>query len=787
MNRILLPFFLFTCSMVLAQTPSRSPLRIEDFMRGERFVGFLPENPSWSPDSKTLYFSWNPEGDTLRSLYKTDRNGSTPQQVAIEEQSALPSGGVWDRKGARMLYAKNGDIFLYDLASGQTKAIVQTMAGEFNPSFSGDETQVIYQSGDNLFAWDIATGVTRQLTNFQRGARREEPRKTAQEQWLEADQLGLFEVLRERKAEAEARERQSKALAPKRPLEFFYGEKTLTALQSSPDMRFITFRLTTRTRPKQAQMPDYVTQSGFTSLQDTRTKVGAMQDTHETGIYDTERDTIYFIQTKDIEGIYDKPLFLAEYHRDTTPWNNRYAKPREVLIQGPVFSGDGKAAVSIRSLDNKDRWIMLLDMTTGKLHLLDRQRDEAWIGGPGIGGFSGNMGWMADDHTLWFQSEATGYSHLYAMDVESGQRKALTEGKFEILSAALSRDKTRFFITANAEGPHEQHFYHLPSGGGRLEKITALRGGHEVTLSPDEQVLAIRYSFSNKPWELYVMENRTGAPMRQVTQSLTREFQQYRWRDPEIVRFTARDGVQVPARLYRPAKPAKGGPAVIFVHGAGYLQNVHYWWSSYYREFMFHNFLADNGYTVLDIDFRASAGYGRDWRTAIYRHMGGKDLSDQVDGARFLAQRYGVDPNRIGIYGGSYGGFITLMAMFTEPGVFRSGAALRSVTDWAHYNHPYTANILNTPQEDSLAYRRSSPIYHAEGLKDDLLILHGMVDANVHFQDVVRLSQRLIELGKDKWEMAVFPLEDHGFVTPSGWTDEYKRIFGLFERTLKGK
>ena len=172
---------------------------------------------------------------------------------------------------------------------------------------------------------------------------------------------------------------------------------------------------------------------------------------------------------------------------------------------------------------------------------------------------------------------------------------------------------------------------------------------------------------------------------------------------------------------------------------------------------MFHNILADNGFTVLDIDFRASDGYGRGWRTAIYRHMGGKDLTDQVDGANFLVKRYGIDADRIGIYGGSYGGFITLMAMFNEPSTFKSGAALRSVTDWAHYNHGYTANILNTPVEDSLAYRRSSPIYHAEGLQDNLLILHGMVDTNVQFQDVVRLSQRLIELGKDNLGVCRIP------------------------------
>jgi dipeptidyl aminopeptidase/acylaminoacyl peptidase len=143
-----------------------------------------------------------------------------------------------------------------------------------------------------------------------------------------------------------------------------------------------------------------------------------------------------------------------------------------------------------------------------------------------------------------------------------------------------------------------------------------------------------------------------------------------------------------------------------------------------------------------------------------------------------------INPKKVGIYGGSYGGFITLFALFKHPSVFKSGAALRSVTDWAHYNHGYTANILNTPLEDSVAYVQSSPIYYAEGLKGNLLICHGMLDLNVHFQDVVRLNQRLIELKKDNWEMAVYPVEDHGFKKPESWMDEYKRILKLFETTL---
>jgi len=248
----------------------------------------------------------------------------------------------------------------------------------------------------------------------------------------------------------------------------------------------------------------------------------------------------------------------------------------------------------------------------------------------------------------------------------------------------------------------------------------------------------------------------------------------------------ASDGVMVPARVYRPqdvgAQP--NGAAAIFVHGAGYLHNVHNWWSSYAREYMFNHYLASKGYVVLDVDYRGSAGYGRDWRTAIYRHMGGRDLQDHVDAVRWLQKTHAVEPERVGIYGGSYGGFITLMALFTEPKMFGAGAALRSVTDWAHYNHPYTARILNFPDADTVAYRRSSPIYFAAGLEDPLLMAHGMVDVNVHVQDAIRLSQRLIELKKENWELALYPVEDHGFVEPTSWMDEYKRILKLFEERL---
>lgn len=768
--------------------PNQSALTIEQIMGGEQFVGYLPERIFWSEDNQHIYFSWNPEMDTLRSTYQVSINGGQPEKLSIEALKQLSFGGSYNKDRSLNVYANNGDLFLQNLKTDEIKQITNTLDREANPQFSGDEAKIVFTQNNNLYTWELDGGAINQITNFKKDGPSGENKKADWQEWLEADQLAYFEILKQRKDTRETRRRRNKLTDPDRPLEIYYGKKSLSNIQVSPDLNFVTFRLTESVRGNRTAVPNYVTESGFTESDNARVKVGSPQNKYEMGVYDIQADTFFIIDTKQIEGIYNKPAFLLDYHTDTTAFEAKYNKPKEVIIHGPIFSDDSKAIVVVRSADNKDRWIMHLDLPSGELKTLDWQHDEAWIGGPGISSWnfsSGNIGWLADNQTIYFQSENTGFSHLYTLNIKTGERKTLTNGMYEILDAFLSHDKTQFYITANREGPAEQHFYRLPVKGGELEKITTLPGNHEVSLSPDEKHLAIRYSYSNKPWELYHMENHPGAEMKQITQSTTAAFQKYQWRDPEIVQFQASDGAIVSARLYRPKKATKRGPAVIFVHGAGYLQNVHKWWSSYYREYMFHHILADNGYTVLDIDYRGSAGYGRNWRVGIYRFMGGKDLSDQVDGAKFLVEKYNVAPEKIGIYGGSYGGFITLMAQFTAPGTFKSGAALRSVTDWAHYNHPYTSNILNTPVEDSIAYRKSSPIYHAEGLQDNLLILHGMLDDNVQFQDVVRLAQRLIELGKDNWEFAVFPLERHGFVEPSSWADEYKRIFKLFQQTLK--
>jgi len=773
-------------------------LTVEKIMRDPKWIGTSPSNVYWSADGNTLYFNWNPDNSPSDSVYFITLTNHNPAKASITQKQNIVSysNTTWNTARTAYVFTKDGDIFFRDLKTGNTKRIVQTTETEINPVFSFDDKKIVYTSNMNLYAWDIASGETMQLTNLETKDPEKKTTNTTEEQWLKNDQLQYLRVLKERKEKKDATDAYNKNLSPKELRTVNIFDWVLQDLTISPDGRFVSYRLT-KTSPdaKATIVPNYVTESGFTNDIQSRTKVGAPRSNSDFFIYDRKKDTTYPIKTDSIPGIRDLPDYVKDY---PNKFEQQIKDPpiRPVAIGDISWSPSGSHAVlDIRSRDNKDRWLMLFDITLEKLKLLDRQRDEAWIGGPGTGGFSGiNTGWI-NETTFWFQSEVTGYSHLYTVNVESGEKKTLTSGKYEVQQAELSKDKKYFYLTTNEVHPGEQQFYRLPVTGGKAERITSMTGANHVTISPDEKYIAILNSYSNKPWELYLQENlpvhhanKPGGKIEQITtKAMSDEFKSYPWRDPEIITFTARDGVQVPARIYKPTTPAPGKPAVLFVHGAGYLQNAHKYWSYYFREFMFNNLLADNGYYVLDIDYRASAGYGRDWRTAIYRHMGGKDLDDNVDGVNYLVKTYGVDPKRVGLYGGSYGGFITLMALFTTPDVFAAGAALRPVTDWANYDHGYTSAILNEPYNDSLAYRRSSPIYFAEGLKSNLLICHGMVDVNVHFQDAVKLTQRLIELGKDNWEIAPFPMEDHGFIEPSSWTDEYKRIFKLFEETLKSK
>ncbi len=742
-------------------------LSIESIMQAEANVGQAPTQVRWTDDSRWIYFQWQPGGlewDAGRSLYRVPAEGGEPERIdEVEARRLAPlvAGGDLSLDRTRRVTSVDGDLYLIDRGTLDVRRLTHTEEAESDPIFSQDGASVLFQRGDELYRLGIASGELTQLTRIESGPADEDEEAEGQRGFLERQQLELFEHIR-RGARDEARADSIRELVEAGdpvPVHLESDERVDELVPTRDGARVLVRTETPTEDELQTMVPDWVTEDGYTTPLEVRTKVGDAQDASRTGVLETATGEVTWL--------------------DLTP------EPARVSNIGWNDAGT-KAFLFMVSLDDKDRWLFGYDAETGETTLLDHLHDDAWVAGPC---FSSCVGFIPDSDRIWFVSEETGYAHLYAVNADASDKRALTSGEWEVLDVEIPEDRSRFLLRTNEGSPFNEHLYRMDFDGSGHEALTEGEGRYVGTPSPDGERMAVLHDVANRPPELFVADADDVSDMARITTSPTGDWLAFPWIRPEIVRFEAEDGTMVPARIYRPEDMGaeSNGAAVIFVHGAGYLHNIHSYWSSYYREYQFHHFLAAAGYTVLDIDYRGSAGYGAEWRTAIYRWMGGKDLSDQVDGARYLVEQEGIDPARIGLYGGSYGGFITLMALFTADDTFKSGAALRSVTDWAHYNHGYTSRILNLPQDDEEAYEQSSPIYFAENFRPDqhLLILHGMVDTNVHFSDVVRLAQRLIELGKENWEFAVYPVENHGFVEPASWTDEYRRIFELFERTLR--
>lgn len=753
-----------------------STFQLEEIMKGDDFIGHSPENVRWSFDGQSILFDWNPVntfGNTPY-IYKLSDGTTKTLPVNTVTVSAAPIGS---KVSAHYYFQHAGNLMRYTINTKQTEPIV-ALKTRVNPVDQVTNLRHIYfEQENNLFFFNETTGGIAQVTDFVQAKAPEDADSTS----LMRQQTDLFNYIRLEQQRAQWQEKNQ--VKRTLPLTIYYDRnEQLENLQVAPNERFVTFRLSNYPEDRETHVEEYISTSGYTNQIGARPKVSDNDPSHRLGIYDREHDTVYYVSFSSLTDIRKKPDYLSEYGNTDLV----YQKDRSVIMHSPVMHPTGnQAVVDVRSHDNKDRWIVLLDLASGTIRELEHQHDEAWIGGPGISGWNevqGTLGWL-DDQSFYFQSEVSGYSHLYSINTVTGAKKQWTSGNWEVHDVILNKTKETFYIIANKLHPGVRNGYKIALKTGELTPLFEGYFGIEWSLSPDEKKWAIRYSTSTQPWELYIADNKINAQLRRITTSTYSGFNQLKLQAPEVVQVPTSDNTTVSARLYKPT--TSNGAAVMFVHGAGYLQNAHHYWSYYAREFLFHQLLLTKGYTVLDIDYRASEGYGRDVRTAIYRHMGERDLLDYVDGKSFLVKNYGIDANRVGIYGGSYGGFITLMGMLKTPGTFACGAALRSVTDWRHYNHEYTSNILNYPTTDPKAYRRSSPIYYAEGLNDPLLILHGMEDDNVQFQDVVRLNQRFIELGKSNYQMAVFPTEAHGFKSAVAWTDEYRRILELFELHLK--
>ncbi len=773
----------------LARAQPAQPLTLRQIMADPDWIGAPVENAWWHWDGRAIEFNLKRAGENIRDTWRVGIDGiaaATPLQGGARAQMDA-ADAVYSRDGRRSAFIRNGDLFVRDLRSGGLTQLTRSNARESRPQWS-DDGALVWRQGNDWYRW---TGTT--ITQAASPQALDAPGKPPKADDLRDRQLRLIETLRSEADRREAARRQDEAWRDEDPTRApapLYLGKNVTIEDSalSPDGRWLL--VVTRDKGadagKTGQMPKYVTESGYEEFEEVRTRVGRGEPLpHRLWLAELTSGSLRELKFDALPGIGADPLAVLR----KAAGKDALKGERPVRIEtdgdgsGPTmhWSGDSSNVVLlVRAIDNKDRWLASVDLANARLVSRHRLTDAAWVGWA-----FNEFGWLPDNRTLWYLSEESGFSHLYTLAGDA--RRQLTEGRWEVSQVEVARDGRGFYFRCNRRWPGDYEVCKVPAAGGAVREITALDGIESFGQSPDGSKLLLRFSDSYLPPQLAVI-GADGEGLRKLTDTRTPAFKAIDWVRPEYVQVPSRHGAgPIWGKYYGPKRlePGKRYPIVMFVHGAGYLQNVKAGYTNYFREQMFHNLLVQQGYVVLDLDYRASAGYGRDWRTAIYRWMGKPELEDYLDGLEWLVAERQGDRDRAGIYGGSYGGFMTFVALFKSPGTFKAGAALRPVTDWSQYNHEYTSNILNTPELDPEAYRRSSPIEFPERLQDHLLIAHGMIDDNVFYKDSVMLAQRLIELRKDKWELASYPLERHGFKHAASWYDQYRRIHELFERTLK--
>lgn len=757
----------FTLALLLAAGISAQTLTVPQIMAEPSIAGMRAEGEKLSPDGSMVVYLWSAEGKLPRDLYlsSTSRNDAKvilrvsdlPKPAAtptppnkldyglivkddfVKARENQLGGFEWSPDSKRLLFSQGGDLYVLTLGEAAPKRYTKTQSPEVGARFV-DNNRVLYQQGGNLFILNISDATTVQLTK-------------------EANVAQFIAV----------------------------GGAAV-----SKDGSMIAYTVSDTSKNRALVVPNYLDE--YTAAPTVR-RGWAEQKLYVTPA-DGSRDTPFEIKLPKQEGVgnFRRTVWAADNRSLIVDRVDKDTKRRQLFY---VFHAGSKDEQIITIADETDeKW----------------QAPLSAIVEPN----------PKDANQLLYCSEKDGFNHIYLAKLspepsspaaadpaakvqEGGQRlkpeatvSQLTKGKWQVEWAKWTAGGDIAY-SSTEESPDERQFYIYESAKGESWRLTSAEKGMKTGPQMDElnAVPTLIYGFSqwDTPDDLYSQkvcsDCKQGEAITRLTNTVPAAFAARKWNDPHFVDIPSRDGKKIPSKYYLPAgfDPKKKYPMAVFVHGAGYLQNTINGWNNYYREFMFNQLLTQKGYVVLDIDYRGSAGYGRDWRTDVYDFLGGKDMDDHIDAIDYMVANYAVDKSKVGVYGGSYGGFMAGMLITRAPDKVAAAAALRPVFDWKNYyasSPGYTAQRLGFPDKNPEAYKRSSPITYADKLERPLLILHGMSDDNVHVQDSIQMIEKLIRLGKTRYfETMLYPSENHGFVRPESWTDEYERILAFFEKHLK--
>lgn len=483
--------------------------------------------------------------------------------------------------------------------------------------------------------------------------------------------------------------------------------------------------------------------------------------------------------------------FVAVY--DAKLARIRFLEPSVDRDIEPRWSPDGKRIAFIRLFNVADTYsadkerlqpwaIRVVDVASGK-------GDQIWKSGETeMDSFSrlplGNdiLQWAAADRIV-FASERDGWAHLYSVSAKGGEATALTPGNYEVENVAWSPDRSFVIVSSNAGDISHRHLWRVNVAGGAPEQLTE---GDSIEMYPviinGGKHIAFLHATAIAPLLPYIVPI-DGRGAKQLTpQSLIAGFPS-QLIEPEQVTFKAADGMVIHGQLFK-AKNATGrAPAVIFMHGGPVRQMLPAWHYGYYyhNAYAFNQYLASRGYTVLSVNYRSGIGYGRAFREAKHRGpRGASEYQDVVAGGKYLRSRNDVDDKRIGLWGGSYGGYLTAMGLARDSDMFAAGVDLHGVHDWSRRvgAAPWaTGDLIKLGRE-------SSPMTSVEKWKSPVLLIHGDDDRNVAFNQTVDLVRRLRERNV-KFEELVFPDDVHDFLRHENWLRAYAASVDFFDRHLK--
>lgn len=668
--------------------------------------GDVPWGFEWAPDGSKLVYTRLASQDAGAYLQiRLHEPGSGQEQVIWDRPDRGVSDLAWFPDSQRILIASGAKLFASgpsDLCKFQPVASPQTFAPIHDVQLSPDGTKAAYVSNHDLYLAGLDGGEVRRLT--QDGSA---TRFNGEVDWVYEEELDL-----------------SRAFwwSPDgRRIAFLQFDETPVAAYpvrrpGSPRPRI------QEQRYPHAGEPNPMVRLGLLELGE-----GASGPT---------------------------PIWLAS----TTPTGG----DGETYIArvGWTPSGEQIYLITLDRLQRTLRLILLAPRAGESPRVVIEETDDHWLN------LLDEPRFLDGGERFLWRSERDGHAHLYLFDLQGRQERQLTAGDWEVSDVVhVDEDAGQVFFVANRESPPTYQLYSVPLAGGEVRRVSQQPGCHDVTFAPDGRHYVDVHSALGRPprAELFRAD---GQALRVLREDDLRTPPDLDTTVAELLTVTGAEGRTYHARMIRPAElePGRRYPALVWVYGGPGAQMVRDEWRTKYLPWM--RLMARRGVLVFSLDGRGSHGRGRDWEKPIYRRLGQIELQDQMEGVEYLRGLEFVDPDRIGIFGWSYGGTMVLHALLRQPGAFRVGVSVAPVTDWRLYDTIYTERFMMRPQDNPVGYGETSLLPLAGQLRDPLLLIHGLSDDNVHFRNSSAMIGALIDAGR-RFDVMVYPGQTHGIGAPA--------------------